>query len=302
MKTFWSLFGLLFLNLALSSALGSALGSARAQSTRPEIAHQAPASVVAEQSLRLVARARGGTPPLRMTLHLAQSDGAEPVELPMQAAGAGVYSVRVSPQYFSGVDSFRYYLEARDAEGVWTETNWMTVRVIGEAGAAEPDEKSWVRPAVIGGGAALAVGAGVALAGSGGGGGGGGEAENGGGGDEGNPADRVIVRSRSDDVDSPSPGLPKTTVLDVADELAGREIDRVRVRLEFEAVDGGEERVEISYNGSTVLSSTVTNTLVDQVDVLGAADSQVVVRVVESTRDEGTVTYRWTATATFFLK
>jgi hypothetical protein len=95
--------------------------------------------------------------------------------------------------------------------------------------------------------------------------------------------------------------LPKTTVVDVADELAGRTIDRVRIRLEFDAVDGGAEQVEVSYNGSTVLADTVETTFTDQVDVLGAADSQVLIRVVDSTLAEGTATYRWTVTVSFFL-
>lgn len=292
-KRFSSLLLLLFIALCASRT---------ARADKPVIAHEAPASVVAGQPLRLVARARGGTPPVRMTLHLALSGGAEPVEFPMQPAGAGVYSVRIPSRNFAGADSFRYYLEARDKKGVWTESDWMTVQVIREVGEEEDTNNAWVRPTLIGGGAALAVGGGVALAGGGGGGGGGGDADAGGGGGGGDPADRVIVRTRSDDVDSPSPGLPKSLVLDVSDELAGREIDRVRIRLEFDAVDGGEERVEVSYNGSTVLSGTVSTTLTDQADVLGAADSQVVVRVVESTPAGGTSTYRWTVTATFFLK
>jgi hypothetical protein len=176
----------------------------------------------------------------------------------------------------------------------------MTVRVIGQAATASGDEQpAWVKPALVGGGAALAVGAGVALAGGGGGGG-----DNSGsdtGGSDGNPADRTIVRSRTDDVDTPSPGLPKTLVVDVADELAGRTIDRVRIRLEFDAVDGGAEQVEVSYNGSIVLADTVETTFTDQVDVLGAADSQVLIRVVDSTPVAGTSSYRWTATVSFFL-
>lgn len=275
-------------------------GGLFAQAARPVISHEAPSSVVSGQPLGIVARVRSAEPLQSVRLYLTQTGGAEPVALPMQASGAGVYSLRVDPRYFSSAGSFRYYLDARTVSGVWTETNWMTVRVIGSAAErAEDEEAAWVRPILVGGGAALAVGAGVALAGSGG----------GGGSDstepdppDGNPADSIIVRSVSDRIDTADPALPRGTVVDAADELGGRSIDRVRIRIEFDAVDGGAEQLEVSYNGSVVLVTTVDTTLTDQVDVLGADSAQVVIRVLDSVPVEGTSTYRWTATVSYFLQ
>jgi hypothetical protein len=268
---------------------------------RPVISHEPPSSVVSGQPLRMVARVKSTGELTEVAMHLAQSGGAAPVKLVMRPAGAGVYSVRVDPRYFSGADSFRYYIDARMGNGMWTETNWNKVSVIGQVQAPGSEEQAWVRPTIIGAGAALAVGAGVALADSGGGGGGGSDNDNAGDGGGADPADQVIVRSLSDDVDAANPGLPKTSVVDVSDELGGRTINRVRIRLNFDASDGGEEEVELIYNGSTVLSKTVNGTDTDQVDVLGSTDSRVQIRVVNSVPDEGTSTYRWTVTVTYFV-
>lgn len=274
-----------------------------AQTGRPAISHEPPASVVAGQALRLVARVGGDRKVESVTLHLAQSGGAAPVAVPMRPAGAGVYSARIDPELFSDAASFRYYLEAEARGGVRTESDWSTVKVIGRDTAGGPPAKpGWKRPALIGAGAAVAVGAGVAIAGGGGGGGGNEGDGGGGGGGAVDPADQVVVRTASDDVDTPNPALPKVTSVDVSGDLGGRSVNRVRVRLEFDGVDGGEEAYEASYNGSTILSGTAGGGVTEQVDVVGAADTQVLVRVTASNPVDGTTTYRWNATVTFFLE
>jgi hypothetical protein len=271
--------------------------SVRAQTapTRPKIAHEAPTSVAAGQPLRLVARVGHSRPIAEVTLHVAQSGGTAPQRIVMRPAGAGVYVGHVDPRLFAGAQSFRYYMEARDNVGVRSETNWTTVRVI--SGAAAPEkEGSWQKPVLIGAGAAVAIGAGVALAGSGGGG-----DSNTPPPDPGDPADQLIVRSASDTVSSPAPALPKVNTLDAASDLAGRNIRRVRIRLEFDGVDGGAETYEISYNGATVLSGSASGVKVEQVDVLGSADTQVLIRVLTSTPVAGLRAYNWNATVTYFL-
>lgn len=275
------------------------LGSpARAQPARPVLSHEPPASVVSGQPLRIVARVSSEDPLAEVNMHLAQSGGTAPVKLPMRSAGAGVYSTRVRPELFAGVDSFRYYVDARTEAGAVTESNWMTVRVIGGSETEAAKKSGWKRPALIGAGAVVAVGAGVAIAGGGGGGGGGGDAD----GDPVDPADQVIVRTGSDQADGPAVSFPRVTVLDVGGDLAGRRIRRVRVRLEFNGEDGGEEEYEVGYNGATILSGRTGASIVEQVDVVGAADTRVVIRVLSSIAAGGTNTFRWTATVTYFVE
>ncbi|MEX2607860.1 MAG: hypothetical protein WD708_10985 [Kiritimatiellia bacterium] len=284
--------------LSLLCVFGLFATRAFAQPARPVLSHEPPASVVSGQPLRIVARVSGEDPVAEVNMHLAQSGGAAPVKLPMRSAGAGVYSTQVRPELFAGVDDFRYYLDARTEAGAITESNWMTVRVI-DGGTTDGGKKSdWKRPALIGVGAVVAVGAGVAIAGGGGGGGGGGDADAA----PIDPADQVIVRTGSDQADGTSLSFPRVTVLDVGGDLAGRSIRRIRVRLEFNGEDGGEEEYEVSYNGATILAGRTGTSIVEQVDVVGAADTQVVIRVLSSVPADGTNTFRWSATVTYFVE
>lgn len=269
-----------------------------AQPARPVISHEPPASVVSGQPLRVVARVNASEPLKEVVLHIAQTGGAAPVTRPMQSAGAGVYVGRIESDFFSALDEFRYYITARSTSGAFTETNWSTVQVIGGSARQTPEEGGWKRPVLIGAGAAVAVGAGVAIAGSGGGGGGGGDD----GGDGGDPADQVIVRTASDRVDDASPILPSLTVIDVAGELAGRTITRVRIRIEFDGVDGGIDQFEVSYNGVVVINGSTGGVLTRQVDVVGTASTQVDIAILSSEIVEGTATYNWNATATYFVE
>lgn len=270
--------------------------SAQQAPARPVISHEAPASVAAGQTLRLIARVSHNEPLSRVTLFFAQSGGTAPQRIGMRPAGAGVFVCNVDPALFSGAESFRYYIEAQADGGARSETNWATVRVIGAGGVVE-EKRSWQKPVIIGAGAAVAIGAGVALAGSGGGGGGGDAQEPA----PGDPADQLIIRSAADSVSSPSPALPKVSAIDSAGELAGRTIRRVRVRLEFDGADGGAESYEISYNGATILSGSAAGVKVEQVDVLGAADTQVLIRILSSEPVAGLRAYSWNATVSYFL-
>lgn len=267
---------------------------------RPIIAHEAPASVVSGQPLRVVARVSSPDSIKEVNLYLAQTAGAAPVKLPLRSAGAGVYSVQINPEQFAGVPSFRYYLDARSEPGAFTETNWMTVQVIGAGSSAMgPAPSDWKRPVLIGAGVVVAVGAGVALAGSGGGGGGG---DSGGGGTPTDPADQILVRTASDQVNEAGLLLPQADIVDVASDLAGRSIKRVRIQLTFNPLDGGEEEYQIIYNGATVITGRTAAPVSEQVDVVGSADTQVLMRVVDSVAVEGKRAYRWDMTVTYFLE
>jgi len=263
---------------------------------RPTIAHEAPASVVAGQPLRIVARVSSSDPLKEVNIHIAQSGGAAPALLPLRPAGAGVYSLQVNPKQFVGVEEFRYYLDARTVQGAFTETNWKTVQVIGSASVASgSQESSWKKPALVIGGAAVAIGAGVAIAG----GGGSGDSSGEGGVD---PADNIIVRTTSDQANGSAILLPRARIVDIGGDLAGRSITRVRVQLQFNAIDGGEETYEVSYNGSTVLTGRTGGSTSEQVDVVGTADTQVVIQVTDSVAVDGNQAFRWDATVTYFLE
>lgn len=266
---------------------------------RPLIAHEGPPSVAAGQPLRLIARVSAGEPIESVNLHLSQSAGSAPVSQPMNPVSSGIYSITVNPNLFSGTSSFRYYIDAHTASGQWSETQWHTVRVIGTTEAREEKEGGgWQRPVLIGAGAVAVVGGGIAIANSGGGGGGDSPPPA-----DGDPADQIIIRTANDNVNSLTPVTPKSITVDAADELAGRRIRRVRVRLEFDPVDAGPETFDVSYSGRVILSGTAQNApRSDQVDVVGTADTQVTIRVLSSEQDEGTFTYRWNATVTFFLE
>lgn len=265
---------------------------------RPVIQHEAPPSVVAGQELRLVARVSSPSPLESVSIHVTRPGDATPRTLPMQPAGAGIHTVTLDPVLFRGVESFRYYIDAHTTDGAWSESNWFTVRVVG-SGEEDPDRSGWGRPAFVGLGAAAVVGGAILLSdsGSGGGGGGGDPPVNG------DPADTLIIRTAGENVNSPSPGLPSVTIVGVADELAGRRIRRVRVRLDFDPVDGGEKTYDVSYNGRVILSGTASDApRSNQVDAVGSPDPNVVIRVLTAEPVDGTATYRWNATVTFFLE
>lgn len=277
-----------FFFLFLALLAGPALGQ------RPVIAHDPPPSVAAGQRLRLIARVSAPVSLERVTLHLAQSGGVAPVMLPMEASGGGIYSVAVNPSLFSGMSSFRYYIEAHTEEGDWAETEWMTVRVIGRVEDSASD-RNWVRPALVGVGVAGGIGAAIVLS-----------DRDSGSADElppgVDPADQILVRTLSDSFNGNAGAAPRERSVDVEDDLQGRRISRVRIRIEFDPVDGGMETYQILYNNRVVFSGAASDSpKTNQVDVAGAADSRVTVRVVSSESVNGQFAYRWNATVTYFL-
>jgi hypothetical protein len=279
-----------FLVLLSFFVLGTAVGQ------RPVIAHDPPPSVAAGQQLRLIARVSAAGELERVTLHLAQSGGVAPVTLPMEASGGGIFSASINPSLFSGISSFRYYLEAHTVDGDWVETDWMTVRVIGTVVEGQ-QERGWLRPTLVGLGVAGGVGAAIILSDSDSGGGGGEDLPPGV-----DPADQILVRTASDSVNAPGGAAPRERTVDVAEELRGRQINRVRIRVEFDPLDGGPETYQILYNNRVVFSGSASNTpLTDQVDVAGTPDSRVIIRVLSSEMVDGLFAYRWNATVTYFL-
>ncbi|MDF3130550.1 hypothetical protein P0Y35_15185 [Kiritimatiellaeota bacterium B1221] len=266
---------------------------------RPVIAHEPPTSVVAGQPLRIVARVSSEDTIKEVNLYLAQSGGAAPAKLRLQSAGAGVYSAQIPAAQFAGVSKFRYYLDARTVPGAVTETNWMTVQVIGKTPATgSSKESSWKRPVLIGAGAVVAVGAGIAIAGSGG----GGDGDGGGNSGSSDPADNILVRTSSDQANDNSVLLPRAQIVDIAGDLAGRSISRVRIQLEFNGIDGGAEEYEVKYNGATVISGRTGGSITEQVDVVGTSDTQVVISVTDSEAVDGTQSFSWNATVTYFVE
>jgi hypothetical protein len=285
----------LFLSLLFSvSILGTVFAAP------PVISHEPPSSVTAGQALKVIARVSGNEALKSVNLYVSQSGNTAPVLLPMQSAGAGVFYGTIPAKLFAGTDFFRYYIDAQSVSGELAETRWVTLRVIGAGLGSESGGKpsSWKKPALIVAGGAAAIAVGVALSSDGGGGGGTDDGDGGGG----DIADQVIVRTASENVSSASPALPSVTVLDAAGELAGRRIDRVRIRLEFDGVDAYADTYEASYNGATVFSGSAAGPKVEQVDVVGAADTTVTIRVLSSLPGEGGVSaYRWNATVTYFV-
>ncbi len=267
----------------------------------PVISHEAASSVAAGQPLKVIARVAGNEALKSVNLYVTQSGNTAPMKLPMQSAGAGVFYGTIPPRLFAGTETFRYYIDAHSVTGELAETPWVSMRVIGAGLNGGPAEKpsAWKKPALIVAGGAAAIAVGVALSSDGG--GGGGDSGNGGGGG-GDIADQVIIRTASDNVSSASPSLPSVTVLDAAGELAGRRINRVRIRLEFDGVDGNPETYEASYNGATAFTGSAAGSKVEQVDLVGSADTAVVIRVLSSLPGEGGVSaYRWNATVTYFV-
>jgi len=268
------------------------------RAARPVIAHEAPERVPAGQPLRLLARVSSAEPLRRVTLHLTQSGTTAPISLPMRQAGTGIYTVTLDPPLFSGGGSFRYYLDAHTNSGEFAETNWFTVQVVGggEAGGGEETPWRWRKPVLIGAGAAAAVGVGIAASNRGGS-SGGGDPDPGG-----DPADQLAVRTLGDSARADTVNLPVERSVDIAGDLAGRRIRRVRIRLDFDPVDEGPETYAVVYNGREVIRQTAQNApRTDQVDVVGAADSTVTVRVLNSVPGAEGHAWQWNATVTYFL-
>jgi hypothetical protein len=97
-----------------------------------------------------------------VTLFYSTSKDAAPFAVPMQSTGAGGYVGSVPGGILSTLDRVSYYLAAEDAAGSTAETPWYSVRIqAGSGGTVVGGQQrpAWVKPALIGGGVALAAGA-----------------------------------------------------------------------------------------------------------------------------------------------
>jgi hypothetical protein len=155
---------LLQTRIGLACLLGLAIG-VRADGA-PRIEHTPVTVGVRGQPLMVRARVAGPERSVKsVTLFYSTSKDAAPFSVPMQATGAGAYVGTVPGGILATLDRVTYYLAAEDAAGSTAETPWYTVRIqagAGGAGPAESQRPAWVKPALIGGGVALAAG-GVAL-------------------------------------------------------------------------------------------------------------------------------------------
>ncbi len=156
---------LLQTRIGLACLLGLAIGL-RADGA-PRIEHTPVTVGVRGQPLMVRARVSGPERSVKsVTLFYSTSKDAAPFSVPMQATGAGAYVGTVPGGVLSTLDRVTYYLAAEDATGSTAETPWYTVRIQagagGGTGPAESGRPGWVKPALIGGGVALAAG-GVAL-------------------------------------------------------------------------------------------------------------------------------------------
>lgn len=274
----------------------------------PVIAHEAPVSIMSGSPVKIIARVSAGSEKIEsVILHVAPAPAAEQVELTMLSAGANMYYANIQPNQLGTTREFKYYIEAATSKAV-VESDWYTVRVTGQTSAvpapAEKKSGGVSKPLLIAGGGAVAVIAGVALIGDSGGDGGGGGNSGGdtGGNGGGDVGDQVVVRTASDRVDAANATIPKIVTVQADGEIGGRTIDRVRVRVEFNAEDGAEETFEAIYNNGIALSGATSATQTVQQDVAGAESSEVQIWVLTSQAGEnGQNKYSWTATVTYFV-
>lgn len=295
------------------SALALLLGtlSLPVVAAAPVISHQPAKMAPRAQPLSIIARVTSPDSPVSSaTLHFSQSADASPVDLPMKQTAPGTFLGTIPANYLAGKGTVRYYIEAANEAGDWSETPWHTVSVQdpGEStpkpsqGSSESETASWVWPTVIIGGGALAVAGAIALADSGGGGGDGGGNDGGDGGD-GDITDRLVVRSASGDSNSNMISLPDDTVVDGASSFGGRKISNIRVDLDYDPVDEGEEEFQVIYRGSPVLSTGKVGTAGSRTITLSGTESEVTFRVLTSLPGAtDTYQWNWNGTVTYILE
>ena len=275
----------------------------------PVISHQPAKMAPRAQPLSIIARVTSPDSPVSSaTLHFSQSADASPVDLPMKQTAPGTFLGTIPANYLAGKGTVRYYIEAANEAGDWSETPWHTVSVQdpGEStpkpsqGSSDSETASWVWPTVIIGGGALAVAGAIALADSGG---GGGDDGGGNGGGDGDITDRLVVRSASGSSDSDMISLPDDTVVDGSSSFAGRKISNIRVDLDYDPIDGAAEEFQVLYRGSPVLSTGKATTAGSRTITLSGSESEVTFRVLTSLPGP-TDTYQWSwnGTVTYILE
>ena len=168
---------------------------AQAANQPPQIQHAPVTAAVRGQAVTVRANLRDDGGAVRaVNLYCSPSRDAAPFKIPMQAVAPGVFSGTIPATMLAENNELFYYLEAIDEMEAAAETPWHTIKVraLGQAdpappggapglapaqgGAAHSDTaRSWKKPALLAGTAALLVGgAAVALSGGGGDGGSGG--------------------------------------------------------------------------------------------------------------------------------
>ncbi len=300
MKNFVSAFALLLGTLSLPVVAAA-----------PVISHQPAKMAPRAQPLSVIARVSSPDSPVSTaTLHFSQSADASPVDLPMKQTAPGTFLGTIPANYLAGKGTVRYYIEAANAAGDWSETPWHTVSVQdpGEStptpskGSGESETASWVWPTVIIGGGALAVAGAIALADSGG---GGGSSDNGGtdGGGDGDISDRLVVRSASGQSNSDMISLPDDTVVDGVASFGGRKISNIRVDLDYDPVDGAAEEFQVLYRGSPVLSTGKVEEAGSRTITLSGSESEITFRVLTSLPGPtDTYQWNWNGTVTYILE
>ena len=295
------------------SALALLLGtlSLPVVAAAPVISHQPAKMAPRAQPLSVIARVTSPDSPVSTaTLHFSQSADASPVDLPMKQTAPGTFLGTIPANYLAGKGTVRYYIEAANEAGDWSETPWHTVSVQdpGEStpkpskGSSDSETASWVWPTVIIGGGALAVAGAIALADSGGGGGG---SDNGGtdGGGDGDISDRLVVRSASGESNSDMISLPDDTIIDGAASFGGRKISNIRVDLDYDPVDGAAEEFQVLYRGSPVLSTGKVEEAGSRTITLSGTDTEVTFRVLTSLPGPAdTYQWNWNGTVTYILE
>ncbi len=160
-----------------------------AESKAPIIKHRPITDAAMNQSLNFRAQVISTSAPLEsVTLYFTTSTDSAPVKIPMKPLDGNLWSGTIPAGFIAGFRSINYYIEAITDHGLLTETTWYRVNILSvdQPAAAAPaafndsrsmadsGDKTWVKPALIAGGAvAVAGGAVLLLAGGGGGGGGG---------------------------------------------------------------------------------------------------------------------------------
>jgi hypothetical protein len=303
MKNFVSAFALLLGALSLP-----------VEAAAPVISHQPAKMAPRAQPLSVIARVSSPDSPVSSaTLHFSQSADASPVDLPMKQTAPGTFLGTIPANYLAGKGTIRYYIEAANEAGDWSETPWHTVSVQdpGEStpkpskGSSESETASWVWPTVIIGGGALAVAGAIALADSGGGGGGSdnGGTDNGGNGGDGDISDRLVVRSASGQSNSDMISLPDDTSVNGVASLGGRKISNIRVDLDYDPVDGAAEEFQVIYRGSPVLSTGKVEEAGSRTITLSGDDAEITFRVLTSLPGPtDTYQWNWNGTVTYILE
>jgi hypothetical protein len=173
------------------SLLVAGIPAAWAGPGSPVISHRALQSAAQGQSLSVRAQVESPTDPLEsVSLFFTTSTDSAPVRIPMKESADNIWAGTIPADFLAGYTRLNYYIAAANSQGLTAETPWYRVKLLSLSAPSatrpatttpirsqqspETSERSWVKPALIAGGA-VAVAGGIALAVSGGGGGGGGD-------------------------------------------------------------------------------------------------------------------------------